>query len=106
DLAITRIRLRLNLLEEFEYQLTQLMGVRTICAVTCSAATAGVLPLIASGHLTEDGQPRVMVFDKFCHFSMSLIKPICADETMVLTSPHNDMNFLEDICRKHSYVAY
>ena len=35
-----------------------------------------------------------MVFDKFAHFSMDYIKPICGDETQVLTAPHNDMNFL------------
>jgi 7-keto-8-aminopelargonate synthetase-like enzyme len=106
DLPISRIRLRLNLLEEFEHQLTELMGVRTVCAVTCSAASAGVLPLVASGHLCDDGRPRVMVFDKFSHFSMNLIKPICADETEVLTAPHNDLNYLEDVCKKHERVAY
>lgn len=106
DLPTSRIRLRLNLLEEFEVQLTELFGVRTISAVTCSSATAGVLPLIASGHLCPDGQPRVMAFDRFAHFSMSLIKPICADESLVVTTPHNDMSFLEDLCKKHGRVAY
>jgi 7-keto-8-aminopelargonate synthetase-like enzyme len=106
DLPITRIRIRLNLLEQFEEELTSLMGVRTVCAVTCSSATAGVLPLVASGHMCDDGRPRVMVFDKFAHFSMNLIKPICADETEVLTAPHNDLNYLEDVCKKHDRVAY
>ncbi|HYK00414.1 MAG TPA: aminotransferase class I/II-fold pyridoxal phosphate-dependent enzyme [Thermoanaerobaculia bacterium] len=106
DLPISRIRLRLNLLEEFEEQLSTLMGARTICAVTSTAATAGVLPLIASGHLSRDGRPPVMVFDKFAHFSMDYIKPICGDETRVLTSPHNDMNFLEDVCKQNERVAY
>jgi 7-keto-8-aminopelargonate synthetase-like enzyme len=106
DLPISRIRLRLNLLEEFEEQLSELMGARTICAVTSSAATAGVLPLLASGHLSRDGKPPVMVFDKFAHFSMDFIKPICGDETQVLTCPHNDMNYLEDVCRKNDRVAY
>jgi 7-keto-8-aminopelargonate synthetase-like enzyme len=106
DLPISRIRLRLNLLEEFEAQLSELMGARTICAVTSSAATSGVLPLIASGHLSRDGKPPVMVFDKFAHFSMDYIKPICADETMVLTCPHNDMNYLEDVCKKNERVAF
>jgi 7-keto-8-aminopelargonate synthetase-like enzyme len=105
DLPISRIRLRLNLLEDMEEQLSVLMGVRTISAVTSSAATSGVLPLIASGHMFG-GEPPVMVFDKFCHFSMDYIKPICGDETTVLTGPHNDMNFLEDVCRRHSRVAY
>ena len=106
DLPISRIRLRLNLLEEFEAQLSDLMGARTICAVTSSAAAAGVLPLIASGHLTPDGKPPVMVFDKFAHFCMDYVKPICGDETRVLTCPHNDMNFLEDACRNNERVAY
>ena len=106
DLPISRIRLRLNLLEEFEDALSTLMGARTISAVTSSAATAGVLPLIASGHLSVDGKPPVMVFDKFCHFSMDYIKPICGDETTVLTAPHNDMTFLEDVCRENHNVAY
>jgi 7-keto-8-aminopelargonate synthetase-like enzyme len=106
DLPISRIRLRLNLLEEFEERLSALMGARTICAVTSSAATAGVLPLIASGHMSRDGKPPVMVFDKFAHFSMDYIKPICGDETQILTAPHNDMNFLEDVCRRNERVAY
>jgi len=106
DLPTSRIRLRLNLLEEFELQLSELMGVRTISAVTCSSATAGILPLVASGHLCPDGKPRVMAFDRFAHFSMNLIKPICADETEVVTTPHNDVNFLEDLCKKHERVAY
>ena len=106
DLPISRIRLRLNLLEEFEERLSALMGARTISAVTSSAASAGVLPLIASGHFSRDGKPPVMVFDKFAHFSMDYIKPICGDETTVMTSPHNDMNFLEDVCRRNERVAY
>jgi 7-keto-8-aminopelargonate synthetase-like enzyme len=80
DLPISRIRLRLNLLEEFEEGLSELTGARTISAVTSSAATAGVLPLIASGHFSRDGKPPVMVFDKFAHFCMDYIKPICGDD--------------------------
>ena len=106
DLPIARVRIRLNLLDEFEAEMSSLFRVRIISAVTASAASAGVLPMIASGHLCDDGQPRVMVFDKLCHFSMNLIKPICADETTVLTSPHNDLNFLEDACKKYPRVAY
>lgn len=106
DLPITRIRLRLNLLEEFEQRLSELTGARAISAVTSSAATAGVLPLIASGHLSRDGRPPVMVFDRFAHFSMDYIKPICGDETTVLTCPHNDLDFLEDACRRLPRVAY
>lgn len=101
NLSISRLRLRLTILDELE----ALYRVRAFTAMSASAAIAGVLPLIASGHLS-DGQPRVMVFDKFCHFSMNLMKPVCADETLVLTAPHNDLDYLEDVCRKHPRVAY
>jgi 7-keto-8-aminopelargonate synthetase-like enzyme len=93
------------MVDELEARLSSLFRAKAICTVTASAASAGVLPLLASGHLS-DGEPPVMVFDKHCHFSMNLVKPICADETQVLTSPHNDLNFVEDACRKHPRVAY
>jgi 7-keto-8-aminopelargonate synthetase-like enzyme len=105
DEPISRVRMRLTMLDETEAVLSELFRARCIATVTASAATSGVLPLIASGHLA-DGRPPVMVFDKHCHFSMNLIKPICADETLVLTSPHNDVDFVEDACRKHGRVAY
>lgn len=105
DEPISRIRIRLGMVDEVEAKLGELFRARCIATVTATAATTGVLPLIASGHLS-DGQAPVMVFDKHCHFSMNLIKPICADETLVLTSPHNDVNFIEDICKKHQRVAY
>ena len=105
DVPISRIRIRLTALDEFEARLADILRARSIATVTATAATSGVLPLIASGHL-DNGQPRVMVFDKYCHFSMNLMKPICADETLVLTAPHNDINYVEDICKKHSRVAY
>ncbi|MBU8898664.1 aminotransferase class I/II-fold pyridoxal phosphate-dependent enzyme [Corallococcus sp. M34] len=106
DTGISRVRVRLSLLDALEQELGALWRTRAITAVSASAATAGLLPLVAGGQLCDDGQPRVMVFDKSCHFSMNLIKPICADEAPVLTCPHNDLNFLEDVCRKHPRVAY
>ena len=92
DVPISRVRIRLALLDDFEARLTSLFRAPSIATVTATAATSGVLPLLASGHL-ENGEPRVMVFDKHCHFSMNLMKPICADETEVLTSGHNDLDF-------------
>lgn len=106
DLPISRVRICLSILEELETELSSLFRAKVVSAVTASAASAGVLPLLASGHLCDDRQPRVMVFDKNCHFSMNLLKPICADETLVLTSPHNDLNYLEDVCKKYPRVAY
>jgi 7-keto-8-aminopelargonate synthetase-like enzyme len=46
------------------------------------------------------------VFDKRSHFCMDYMKPACADEAPVLVAPHNDMEFLEDVCRRHPRVAY
>jgi 7-keto-8-aminopelargonate synthetase-like enzyme len=105
DEPISRIRMRLTMVDEVEAKLAELFRAHCIITITASAATSGVLPLLASGHLS-DGQPPVMVFDKYCHFSMNLIKPICADETLVLTSPHNDLDYIEDACKKHPRVAY
>jgi 7-keto-8-aminopelargonate synthetase-like enzyme len=105
-ISMSRLRVHTALLDDAEAGLGELWGAEVVLTTSASAATAGVLPLIASGHLTEDGEPRVMVFDRYCHFSMNLAKPVCADETTVLTSQHNDLDFLEDACRRHRRVAY
>lgn len=105
DHCITRIRLQLPALLELEESLSALFRARVVSAISASAATAGILPLLASGYLTGGVRPA-MVFDKNCHFSMNLYKPVCGDESMVVTSPHNDMNFIEDLCKTHDRVAY
>lgn len=104
-LSMAEFRIRLGLMEELEEQLADLFGGPVLPAVTSSALTAAILPVLGSGHLT-DSEPLVMVFDKFAHFSMAFVKPIVADETRVLNAPHNDMNYLEDVCRKYPRVAY
>lgn len=106
SLSLSTVRIRPNLLARLEEGLSELYGCPALPAASCTALSAGILPLLASGHLTEDGQPRVMVFDRFCHFSMAYIKPICGDESLVVTAPHNDLNFLEDVCKKYPRVAY
>lgn len=102
---ISRTRMHLAILADLEAELSDLYRARAMTALSASATIAGVLPLIASGHLAG-GPPPVMVFDKFCHFSMNHMKPVCADETLVLTAPHNDLDYLEDVCKKHPHVAY
>jgi 7-keto-8-aminopelargonate synthetase-like enzyme len=104
-LSMAEFRIRLGLMEQLEDELADLFGGRVMPAISCSALTAAMLPLLGSGHLT-DSEPLVMVFDQFSHFSMAFVKPIVADETLVLTCPHNDMDFLEDICKKYPRVAY
>jgi 7-keto-8-aminopelargonate synthetase-like enzyme len=105
-LSASRLRIRFSIIDELEAGLSELYRARCVSAISTSVASAAVLPLIASGHLTDDGEPRVMVFDKFSHFSLNYIKPICADEAPVYTSPHSDLNYLEDMCKKHKRVAY
>jgi 7-keto-8-aminopelargonate synthetase-like enzyme len=106
SLSLAEVRVRLNLLARLEEELSDLWGGPVLPGVSCSAITAGILPLIASGHLAGDGKPRVMVFDRHCHFSMAYVKPICADEALVVTCAHSDLQALEDLCKKYSRVAY
>jgi 7-keto-8-aminopelargonate synthetase-like enzyme len=105
-LSASRLRIRFSIIDELEAGLSDLYRAHCVSAISTSVASAAVLPLIASGHLTDDGQPRVMVFDRFSHFSLNYIKPICADEAPVYTCPHNDLDYLEDMCKKHGRVAY
>lgn len=105
-LGLSRLRIHFSILDELEAGLSAQFRAHCLATISASVATASVLPLIASGHLADDGEPRVMVFDKHSHFSLNFIKPICADEAPVLTCPHNDLDFLEDACKKHKRVAY
>lgn len=47
-----------------------------------------------------------MVFDKKAHFSMNVMKASCADETQVETCNHNDIAYLEQMCKENDRVAY
>lgn len=104
-LSVAPTRIKHSLLGQLEDELSELFGAPILVGISCSVLTSGILPLLASGHLAEGG-PRVMVFDRFAHFSMAYIKPLCADETLVLTCPNNDLDYLEDICRRYPRVAY
>lgn len=104
-LVVSTTRIRHNLLVRMEEELGELFGAHVLPGASCTALTAGILPLVASGHL-GDGRPRVMVFDRYCHFCMSYVKPVCAEESLVLTCDHNDLDYLEKICRKYPRVAY
>ena len=98
-------RCKLNILELYEQELSELFSAHGLTTLSCSAASAGVLPLLASGTFTSNIAP-LMCFDKSAHYSMNHLKAACADETEVLTCPHNDMNYLEGLCKKHRRVAY
>jgi 7-keto-8-aminopelargonate synthetase-like enzyme len=104
-LAMAEFRIRLDAMRQVEDELTDLFGTPTMPSLSCGVLSSAILPLLGSGHFT-DSEPLVMVFDKFAHFSMNFVKPVVADETLVLTSPHNDMQYLEDVCKKYPRVAY
>lgn len=104
-LSMSTTRIQLDMKNRLEEALSGLFGVTTLQALSASVAIFSTLPLLASGHLS-DGRPPVMVFDRFCHFSMAYMKPVCSDETLVLTCPNDDLDFLEDACRKYPRVAY
>ncbi len=103
--ANSRNRCKLAILDQYETQLSELFGASCLSALSCSAASAGILPLLASGAFTNQCSP-VMVFDKHAHYSMNHSKAACADETQVVTCPHNDMDFIEDLCKRQRCVAY
>lgn len=104
-LSMGEFRIRLGIMNRLEEELAEHFGTHVLPSVSCGVLSAAILPLLASGHL-GDGEPLVVVFDRFAHFSMNFLKPIVADETLVLTCPHNDMQFLEDVCRRYPRVAY
>ncbi|QVW24664.1 aminotransferase class I/II-fold pyridoxal phosphate-dependent enzyme [Pseudomonas hormoni] len=104
-IANSKNRCKLAVLEQYESELSELFGAYCLSTLSCSAASAGILPMLASGVFTQN-QPPLMAFDRLAHYSMNYLKSACADETRVVTCPHNDMDFLEDLCKQHPKVAY
>lgn len=104
-MASSRLRIRVSILDDVEHELTDLFQAPALVNISCGVNSCGILPLVTSGHIT-DTAALTTVFDKHAHFSLNIAKPICADEGEVLTCPHNDLNFLEDICKKRQHVAY
>lgn len=105
DHCIPRSRVQIPALLELEASLGELFGADVVGAISAGVASAGLLPLIASGHLGNGVRP-LMVFDKNCHVSMAGAKPTCADETEVVTCDHHDLGFIEDMCRQYERVCY
>ncbi|POM27442.1 8-amino-7-oxononanoate synthase [Actinomadura rubteroloni] len=103
--SISRMRLHFGILKRAEDALSDLFDVEAVTLASCAAAAWSALPLVASGAFTED-VPPLMVFDKNAHFCLNAMKPSVADETEVVTIRHNDLEALEDLCRKHQKVAF
>ncbi len=105
DHCIPRSRVQIPALLELEGSLGELFGARVVSAISAGVASAGLLPLIASGHLGNGVRP-LMLFDKNCHVSLASAKPACADETEVISCGHHDLAFIEDMCRRYERVCY
>lgn len=105
DHCIARSRVQIPAMQELETSLGELFEGQVVASIAASTATFGLLPLIASGHLGNGVRP-LMIFDKNAHVSMANVKPVCADETEVVTSRHHDLVFIEDMCKKYERVAY
>ncbi|MBO4206943.1 8-amino-7-oxononanoate synthase family protein [Micromonospora echinofusca] len=105
DHCIPRTRVQTTVLLELEESLGELFGATVVSAISTAAASTGLLPLMASGHLGNGTRP-LMVFDKNAHVSMANAKPSCADETEVVTCRHHDLDFLADMCRRYERVCY
>lgn len=103
--SISRMRIRLSLLDEAEQRLSRTFGAQAVTVSSCAAAAWATLPLLASGELT-DGHAPLVVFDKNAHFCLNAMKPLVADETELVTIAHDDIEALEELCRTHSHVAY
>ncbi|MGW5063878.1 aminotransferase class I/II-fold pyridoxal phosphate-dependent enzyme [Streptomyces sp. NPDC004096] len=103
--SLSRVRMTLPILEEAESALSALFDAEVGTVNSCAAGAWATLPVLSSGLLTG-GIPPVLVFDKRAHFCLAALKAVCADETRVVTIPHNDMEALERICRENRAVAY
>lgn len=104
-IACSRNRCRLALLDNYQNALSDHFAAYALVTLSCSSASAGMLPLLASG-IFNNGIKPLMVFDRFAHYSMNHLKAICAQETSIITIGHNDINALEDICKTNQNVFY
>ncbi|WP_434648150.1 aminotransferase class I/II-fold pyridoxal phosphate-dependent enzyme [Pseudomonas sp. D1-2] len=105
NLPTSCIRIRLKELDELEDRLSAHFDCTAFTATSCSAGIVASLPLLAAGMFTE-GQRPFLIFDKHAHFALNQVKAICGDETQVVTCNHNDVDFIEDMCKRYPLVAY
>ncbi|KAA9108157.1 aminotransferase class I/II-fold pyridoxal phosphate-dependent enzyme [Microbacterium rhizomatis] len=103
--SLSRVRVRLRALNDVEERLSCLFDADVGTVSSCAAGVWSMLPLLASGVLSNGIRP-VMVFDRHAHFCLQSLRPLCAMETDVRTIAHNDMEKLEQICRENPCVAY
>ncbi|PHM23036.1 aminotransferase class I/II-fold pyridoxal phosphate-dependent enzyme [Xenorhabdus budapestensis] len=103
--SVSRARIAPKLMVETEQLMSKVFDAEIILTTSCFTASVSVLPLLASGQMTEGKKP-LMIFDRSCHFSMNILKPNCGNETEVVTCPHNSIEFIEQACKENDTVAY
>lgn len=69
-IANSKNRCKLAILDQYEAELSDLFGAICLSTLSCSAASAGILPLLANGVFTQN-RPPLMAFDRLAHYSMS-----------------------------------
>jgi len=100
-----RTRLNFAIMEELETRLSEFFQARSLVFSLVLTANMAVMPLMASGAFT-DGKRPIVIFDKFCHATLSYHKASIAANTEVITIGHNDIGALERLCKTHDTVAY
>ena len=103
--SCARTRLNFDVLGQLERELSNLFKARVVTFTTVLAANMSALPILASGHLTGGRKP-LMAFDRLAHATLAHHKAVAAQETEVMTVPHNDMSALEALCQSHRQVAF
>lgn len=91
--ARTRFSIKIN--QELEETLSSLFKGRAIVFPSVSSAHASVMPLLAAGQLFETSKPMTFVFDKQAHSSMQFLKPILAEDALIVTINHNSIEELK-----------
>ena len=95
-----RSRLSIAPLTELEVQLSRLFGAPAITFPSLTATHAAVLPLIASGTILMPNavgrlaQGVHLVYDRFAHASMQVLRDQLARTATVATIEHNDLGQL------------
>lgn len=103
--SCARTGLNFGLIGDLEEDLSDLFDARVIAYSSVLAANIGALPLIASGHFTGGREPLI-AFDRLAHATLAFHKSVVAEETRVVTIPHNQLDELERLCQQNDVVAY
>lgn len=104
--SCARTRLNFNITKSLEENLSHLFGINAIVFSSVFMCNFAIIPLLAGGIFTQNSIPNLVVFDKYCHSSMSYHKPMVSQYTKVATINHNDLSKLETFCRRHKKVVY